>query len=135
MSSMARGRGIRSQYVTSDLDASRVILLPFKNRHRFILTAHPGNTAGQGIWVHLIKGPEAPQGGGKLVSGANVLLANNDASADPGAGGIDATPANSGIFIPAGGNFSEDGSMQFIFDGGITAIATAAGQKLIVLEY
>ncbi len=132
MSSFARGRGIRSQYVTSDLDDSRVILLPFKNRHRFFLAAHPDNTA-DGVWVHLIKGSEAPQGGGKLVNSAGVLLANDDASAD--VGGIDATSTNSGIFIAQGGTFGEDGSMQFIFDGGITAIGAAAGQKLVVLEY
>lgn len=127
-----RGRAIRSQYVTSNLDASRVILLPFKNRHRFFLTAHKDNT--NGVHVHLIKGPDAPQGGGGLVNGAvpAVALANDDPSANAA---IDATAANSGIYIPVGGAFSEDGSMQFIFDGGITAIGAAAGQKLVVLEY
>lgn len=133
MSSITRSRGVRNQYVTSALDASRVILLPWKNRHRFFLAAHPGNT--NGVWVHLIKGADAPQGGGKLVNAANVVLAVDDLSADPGAGNIDATNANSGIYIAQGGTFGEDGSMQFIFDGGITAIGNAAGQKLVVIEY
>lgn len=130
MPTIARSRGIRNQFVTSALDASRVILLPWKNRHRFVIAAHPANT--NGVWVHLISGPDAPQGGGKLVTAAGVSLAVDGLSAN---GDIDATNANSGIYLAQGGAFTEDGAMQFIFDGGITAIGNAAGQKLVVLEY
>jgi hypothetical protein len=132
MSSITRSRGIKNQYVTSDLDDSRVILLPFKNRHRFVLAAHPDNTPGEGVWIHLVPGPDAPQGGGKLVNAAGDSLEVDDASDNAD---IDATDSNSGIFLAAGGTFAEDGSMQFIFDGGITAIGSANGQKLVVLEY
>lgn len=131
MSAIMRGRGIEEQYVTSDLDASRVIFLPEKNRHRFVVRAHPDNDPNEGVWVHLIRGSEAPAGG-KLVDVAGVALDVDDLSNNPA---IDATDTNSGIFLGPGEAFTDDTSGQFIFDGAMTAIGSAAGQKLVILGY
>lgn len=125
MPAIARDSHIHSQYVTEVLDTSTVVLIPWKNRHRFFLAAHPDNTAP--VWVRLFDpGSTSPR----------TVLPKDLENGDSAVGQEwenDAT--NSGIVIGQNGAFGDELTGQFCFDGLVVAFSETADQKLVVLEY